>query len=162
MSILLKRAEMFVRRNQLMPAYELLLAAEAKGSSDASYAIGTWYLFGKHVKKDLYKAVQYFTKAGERGNSDALFNLAICYEKGAGVNKDLEKAFKYYLEAYNRGDVNSAYEIGRMLYYGLGITKNIALAQTFINLSEKKRLTIRKQDSKIFPKPSRSISPQLT
>ena len=161
MSILLEKAKLLAKNNDLTKAFDSLLAAEAKGSAEASYAIGTWYLFGKHVKKDAHRAFQYFTKAGEKGNPNALFNLAICYEKGTGVNKNLQKAFKYYLEAYNHGDLKSAFEVGRMFYYGLGVIKNIDLAQTFINLSEKKLVPARKKDSKKLLKPSRSVSLHL-
>ena len=161
MSILVRKAEVLARQQNLKSAYELLCEADTRGSSEASYALGTWYLFGKYVKKDLNKAVEYLNKSAKKGNADALFNLAVCYEKGAGINKNLRKAFEFYCQAFDHGDFNAAYEVGRMLYYGLGVAKNLDLAELFITLSKQKKLPIRKSSSKVFSKPAKSSSYQL-
>lgn len=136
MTNLVRKAEVAARRKDYQTAFELLQTADKKGDPEASYAIGTWYLFGRFVDKDLRKAASYFSKASKKGYKDAVFNLALCYEVGAGVQKDLTKAFSYYYDAFTYGEQSAAYEVGRMLYYGIGVPKNRKLAEHFILLSE--------------------------
>jgi TPR repeat protein len=135
MSELVKKAEKYAKNLDYGSAYKLLVEADAKGDPIASYALGTWYLFGRYVDKDYKKAVSYLNKASKKGSKDALFNLAVCYEVGAGVDKNPVKAFHNYYEAFKHGDIGSAYEIGRCLYYGIGVTKNTELADYFLNLA---------------------------
>ena len=159
MSILVKKAEKFAKQKDFATAYKLLLEANAKGSSEAGYALGTWYLFGRFVKKDLHKAVAYLIRSAEKGNVNAMFNLAVCYEKGAGVNRNLEKAFEYYFRAFNNGDFDAAYEVGRMFYYGLGVAKNTVAAESFIKLGKYKKLPIKKHS--VYSRPAKSPSFQF-
>ena len=95
------------------------------------YAIGTWYLFGKFVKRDPFLAVEYFLRAIEGNNSSAYLDLAICYEKGVGVKKNYKRAFVCYLNAALLGDKQSLYEVGRCYYYGIGVSKNINISSTW-------------------------------
>lgn len=89
MSELIKKAERFAKNRDYASAYDLLVEADLKGNSIASYALGTWYLFGRHVNKDYKKAVTFLNKASKKGSNDAIFNLAVCYEIGAGVRRNL-------------------------------------------------------------------------
>lgn len=161
MSELIRKATLLAKKEDFESAYDLLVQADLRGDSTASYALGTWHLFGRHVKKDPKKAVSYFLKASRRGSVDALFNLAICYEKGKGIDKNLNKAFRYYYKAFNLGDKEAAYEIGRMLYYGIGVEKNRDLAEHFIGLSETKK-SLRQSNNKSIQKPARETRQLLS
>lgn len=161
MSRLVREAEILARKKDYPSAYKLLNRADAKGVAEASYALGTWHLYGRFVKKDFPAAVQYLSKAAKQGNADALFNLAVCYERGEGVKKDLKKAHDFYLLAFVYGDRAAAYEIGRMLYYGLGIEKDQELAESFIAVSKQKNTTARRSASKDFIKRTKASSLQI-
>lgn len=101
-------------------AKEFLLKA-IKGNGKAEYALTTWYLYGKEVKKDLKKAVELLKKLADKNISEANFNLTVCFETGQGIKQDL--VFKHYLKSALLGDKQSLYEVGRCYYHGIGVKK---------------------------------------
>lgn len=117
----------------------LLKKADELGNAEAAYAIGTWYLFGKHVRKNFRTAVEHLQRAAARGWPNAAFDLAVCYEKGAGVPKDKAEAFTLYMKAARRGDPQAAYEVGRCFYWGIGTTKNVRAAEVWFEGSDEHR-----------------------
>lgn len=125
---LTKSAESLARKNKYEQAFGLLTQADEGGDPVASYALGTWYLHGLFVKKDLKKGFQYLRKASRGNVKEAFFDLGICYEKGAGTEKNLQRAFKSYLAASILGDKDAEYEIVRCFYYGIGVEKNRDIA----------------------------------
>lgn len=112
---------------------DVLSKAVDRGSAKASYALATWYLFGKCVEKDLKKAVQLLRKAASSGVADAMFDLAVCYEKGAGLRKNPKKALEHYLMAALRGDAKAIHEVGRCYWHGIGILRNRTLANIYLD-----------------------------
>lgn len=112
-------------------AYPLLLKAMEAGDYRAYYALGTWYLYGRHVEVNAKKAVKLFKQAAAHDIADAAFDLAVCYEKGEGVKKDLAKAAGLYLRAHRCGDTSAAVELRRIFYWGIGVEKNRAIAEEF-------------------------------
>ena len=133
MEHLINKAESLARQKKYKEAFELLEEADKKNNPVASYAIGTWYLHGTYVPKDLGKAIPYLIKASRGEVKEAYYDLAVCYEKGAGLKKDLQKAFTNYLRAAQLGDKDSLYEIVRCLHYGIGIEKNRNLSALLYN-----------------------------
>ncbi|WP_243350388.1 tetratricopeptide repeat protein [Stenotrophomonas acidaminiphila] len=111
--------------------YPLLLEAMDAGDYRAHYALGTWYLYGRHIKVSNKKAVSLFRQAAENDVAEAAFDLAVCYEKGEGVRKDLSKAAAFYLRALRCGDESAAEELRRMFYWGFGVEKNRMIASEF-------------------------------
>ena len=109
-------------------ALSLLKKADDAGSGEAAYAIGTWHLFGKHVKRDYRAAVGYLERATSRGYPSAAYDLAVCHEKGKGVMKDTHYAFSLYMKAARLGDKQAAYEVGRCFYWGIGTSKDARAA----------------------------------
>jgi TPR repeat protein len=107
-----------------------------EGSSEAAYALGTWYLFGNHVDQDWKKAVVLLKKASMKKHPSALYDLAVCYEEGKGVRKNRKEAFRLYLRAALRGDKQSFHEVGRCYYYGIGIEKDSVLADIWLERAE--------------------------
>jgi len=124
----LKKAKNLIKRKNYSEAFGLLRSAEKEGDPIASYALGTWYLHGTHVKKDLQKGVQYLIRASKGNLKEAFYDLAVCYEKGAGTEKNLQKAFQNYLIASRLGDKDALYQVVRCLYYGIGVPKNKELS----------------------------------
>ena len=133
-NILLKKAlsEMNKEQPDLKKAFEFLRKSAAQNNYEALYAIGTWYLHGRLVKKNFSLAIKYFLKSAEGNNSNAYYDLAICYEKGVSGKKDLKSAFECYLNAALLGDKQSIYEVGRCYYYGIGISKNIKIGNIWL------------------------------
>jgi TPR repeat protein len=114
----------------------LLNEAIKKENPRAFYALGSWYLHGKNVKKDFKKAVTLLKKAADKNISSANFDLAICYETGVGAKKDDKKAFECYLKAALEGDKQAYYEVGRCYYYGIGITKDEKIGNIWLDKAQ--------------------------
>lgn len=119
-------------RNKL--AFQYLKRAAELDNKKAIYAIATWYLFGKYVKKDTKKGVDLLKSSVENGLPEANFDLAIAYEKGEGIEQNLTLAFVNYMIASLKGDENSIYEVGRCFYYGIGIEENRLLGEKIVEL----------------------------
>ncbi len=121
-----------VRRAQTLDAagapkekiIELLEDASREGSPEARYALGTFYLHGKYLKKDGVRGVSLIKEAAEAGWRDAIFDLAVAYEVGEFLEKNEEKAFQNYMKAMILGDLSAAAAVGRCYYYGIGTSEN--------------------------------------
>lgn len=114
----MKKAENLARKERYNEAFAILANEEHKGNPMASYALGTWYLHGTHVKKDLKRGFHFLNIAAKGDIKDAFFDLGICYEKGAGTEKNRLKAFDCYMKASQLGNKHALYEVFRCLYWG--------------------------------------------
>lgn len=97
----------------LEEVFTLLMKAKKVNHYKAVYALGTWYLFGTYVKRDVYKAFELLLEAADHNIPEACFDVANSYEKGVGTVKDLKQAFIHYMKAALLGDKLSIYEVGR-------------------------------------------------
>lgn len=113
----------------------MLRAAIEAGSADASYALATWYLFGKkpYINPNRREAVRLLRLAATAGNVDAMFDLGVCYERGAGVAANEKRAFDYYLMAAIRGDAKAIFEAARCLFWGVGVAKDRRIARIYLD-----------------------------
>jgi uncharacterized protein len=71
----LKKAlhEMEKQSPDLKKAFEFLERSAIENNYEALYAIGSWYLTGRLVKKNPFLAVEYFLRSIEGNNSNAFF-----------------------------------------------------------------------------------------
>jgi uncharacterized protein len=120
------------RKRQYRKALTYLNDAASRGNVHAIYALATWYLFGRGVKRDPAKAVQLLKQASRRNHAKACFDLAVCFETGNGTRVDRQRAFRLYMRATQCGDMEAALEVGRMLYWGIGVHKSQKEASQFI------------------------------
>jgi TPR repeat protein len=111
----------------------LLISAHEAGDARATYALATWYLHGRVVRKNMRKAVALLRQAARDNLPDALYDLAVCYENGEGVRKSMRRAASLYLKAALSGDLPSVYEVGRCYYHGLGVTADKAMANVWLD-----------------------------
>ncbi len=113
-------------------AFPLLVGAERLGHAEATYALATWYLFGRHVAPSSAKALALLKRAVRRGSADAAFDLAIAFEQGKIIERNERKAFQHYLTAAIRHRQpltypamysfrEAAYEVSRCYFHGIGI-----------------------------------------
>ena len=119
-------------------AYLLLRRAVDLGSPMAAYALGSWYLNGRHVEKDPQRAVGYLEMAARGDIADAYYDLAVCLETGLGTRRNLRRAARHYLDAALLGDAQSAYEIGRCFFFGIGVAKDEEIGMTWIEFARSK------------------------
>ncbi len=102
---------------------QYILMAE-RGNIDVQYNLGECYYSGNGTKKDINKAIRWFTSAANQGHSGAQFRLGECYNNGIGVTVNGSEAVKWYKMAAARGHAGSQYKLGDCYYYGIGIEKN--------------------------------------
>lgn len=119
-------------------AFDLLTRAFELGSPEAAYALGTWYLHGRHVRKNLKRAMHFLEIAADGDVAAAHFDLAVSYEKGIGTRKDVRRAARHYLSAALLGDVQSIYEVGRCFYFGIGVARDQEIGQAFLDAARLK------------------------
>ena len=80
--------------NHLEVIVLLTKAIDKYHNSKAAYALATWYLFGKHVRKNYVKAFQSYLLASFYGNSKAKYEVGRCFYYGFGVLKDTEFGYE--------------------------------------------------------------------
>lgn len=127
--------EMQKPKPNLQKAFDLLNKAMKGGDLQAKYALATWYLHGRYVKRNLKTALKLLREADKGNIPQASFDLAVCYETGTGVPKNELRAFELYLNAALEGDQEAFYEVGRCYYYGLGVEKNRRVAKIWLDRS---------------------------
>lgn len=125
-----EKALKMARRKTYRPenVVALLERAIAEGDTRAAFALGTWYLHGRHIRRNRRKAYGLIAGAAVKGNASALYHLAVFYEKGLVVEKDPQRALALYIDAALRGDAQAHYEVGRFFWHGIGVEANEAIA----------------------------------
>src|SRR5216683_1444473 len=98
---------------------QMLQEAADAGHPPALYALATWYLHGRAVRKNFKKAVALLKKASTANIPAAQYDLGVSYELGKGVAKSTKLAFRWYLRAARNGDPGGLTEVARCYYYGI-------------------------------------------
>ena len=119
-------------------AYRLLYSSYKSGEPRAAYAIGSWFLYGRHVKKNLKSAIKYFRKAADKNIPEALFELGSLYEKGRGVRKNERIALDYYLKSAIHGDDDAIFEVGRCYFYGIGTKVDRRTGRIWLKIADER------------------------
>src|SRR5688572_13870240 len=140
-------------------AFKLLTRAHRAGDARATYALGTWYLHGRLVRKDIQKGLKLIEKAAGQNVADALYDIAFSFESGKGRPKSLEKAAENYLRAALLGNTRALHEFGRCIYYGIGLPSNRRVAHVFLDVWHLLRKTSPKNKG---PRPIKRTASKLT
>jgi TPR repeat protein len=100
-------------------------ARAERGEARAQYQLALHYNDGTGgVRKDMAKAISWYTKSAEGGYSSAQYNLALCYLDGKGVTRDTKKAFEWFLKAAEQDHKQAQYNAGICYLFGEGTPKN--------------------------------------
>lgn len=113
--------------------FALLNKSLRVGNPEAAYALGTWYLHGKHVRKNLRKAIRLLRSAAKKNVPCALYDMAVSYEVGVGIRRNAERAAEHYMRAALHGDKQSVFEVGRCYYYGVGVARDRRIAWAWLD-----------------------------
>lgn len=97
-----------------------LIESAAKGNVFSQVYVATCYQKGVGVKKDTFKAANYFEKAAKQGSVDADRELGLLLLN----NKQDVEAVKYFKAGADKGDLPSTFYYGKLLAEGKGITKD--------------------------------------
>lgn len=96
----------------------LLESAKAKGSLEASVALGELYSDGVVVARDDKKALGYFKEAAEDGDDLGQYKLAICYLTGKCVKKNDREGFLWMKKAADAGNGFAEHALGESYFTG--------------------------------------------
>ena len=99
-----------------------------KGNTEAQFAVGYMYEYGKGTEIDYDQAVKYYQMAAEKNHSGAQHNLAVLFYTGRGVEKDLKRAYQWFRNAAQNGLGLSMTMLGTMCENGEYIRKNLKTA----------------------------------
>ena len=106
-------------------------AAAKKGFAEAQYALGTLFLHGKYVEKDLTRAFTLLRSAADQMHAGALFDIGNAIEIGDIPDVDASEAFRNYVLSMLAGDNDATYEVARCFYYGIGVREDRDLFELF-------------------------------
>ncbi|MDR1257131.1 MAG: tetratricopeptide repeat protein, partial [Spirochaetaceae bacterium] len=111
-----------------------------RGEARAQFELGVHYHNGTGgVRKDMARAVSWYTRAAESGYDPAQYNLALCYLDGAGVIKNEKKAFEWFVNAAEHGHAEAQYNAGVCYYFGEGTTKDLSKAAWWFSKSAEQK-----------------------
>lgn len=115
------------------PALWLLRYAQQETSQpelrEAQCEIGKLFLDGKEVRRDIPKAMAWFTKSANSGDADAMVYLGELLGKGGeafGVKTDGPAAVKWLRQASELGNVAGSRDLAFAYYDGVIVTKDFA------------------------------------
>ena len=108
-------------------AYENYTKSIKKSNNDMAKAysmnnLGSMFLLGEGVIKDIDKALEYFQRSAELGNDTAMLNLGLLYFNGELVDRDYQVAFEYFNNAATKFNGKSLNMLG--YYYEVGLLGN--------------------------------------
>jgi uncharacterized protein len=90
----------------------LLKKALDKGYHKAGYYLGCAYEFGRGVRKNHKKAIEFYQNAIDANVSKAYYSLGSMYMKGNGVAKNYKIAIDFFEIGVEKDDIYSMYELG--------------------------------------------------
>lgn len=96
---------------------------------------GDRHFFGKGCRRDLGKAVEYYSRAADAGSDEAQYNLGYCYEEGLGVFRSPAKAVKWYRRSAGLGNAKAQNNLGNCYYWGSGVAQDYKEAFKWYALS---------------------------
>jgi TPR repeat protein len=135
------KREMKLDNPNIKLVIELLNNAINDGDAKAAYALATWYLHGKNVRKNTKKAVELLQQAARDNTPEACFDLAVFFEKEKSSLENKKIAFHFYLKAAIRNDAQAIYEVGRCYYYGIGTRKDKSIADIWLERAQELGIT---------------------
>ncbi|MBL0941268.1 MAG: SEL1-like repeat protein [Alphaproteobacteria bacterium] len=118
--VFLKNAKGQDEKGYTLKTSVLLQLADIKDNAQAQFILGNKYQEGSGVRKNLKKAVTYYTKAAEQGHSLAQLQLGYMHAMGLGIIHDSQKAFSWYQKAAHCDEPKAWLNMATMHYVGEG------------------------------------------
>lgn len=104
-----------------------------QGSAQDQFKLATNYLYGTGgFRKNMERAVYWFTQASNGGEVQALGQLGLCYLEGLGTLKDETLAFNLLKSGAEQGDVNAMLHAAKLASSGRGTAVDHRLATEFL------------------------------
>lgn len=101
--------------------------AAEQGNAEAQYRLARCYVFGKGVKRNYKKHVEWCTKSAQQGYAEAEEWLIMLYSTDfrlPGHELDYEKAVKWIRKGAERGDTARQASLGGCYWHGKGVEQD--------------------------------------
>lgn len=109
-------------------AYEWYSRSAFEGQSPAGYfALGRFFFYGIHVKKNISYALELLEIAFAKGSIEAGITLGYCYVHGIQVSRNLERAEQYVTPASIFGYVAATALLAKIAFLKKQFLKGIKL-----------------------------------
>lgn len=105
--------------------------------SELQFELATLHHEGRHLPKDLKRAVSWYQKAASGGNANAQLNLAVMLLEGEGLDANPVEALKWLFAAAEQGHAEGQVALGMMLALGQGVEADLVQAHKWVTLSNK-------------------------
>ena len=116
-------------------AFKWFKMSAESGYAPAQNIVGTYYLQGLAVTKNVGIAVKWYEKATKQDYPEAQYNLGSLYETGVGVQKSNEKALELYERAARQGYASAQYRAGVFYDQGIGVSQDFIEAFRWYKLA---------------------------
>ncbi|MFV0482394.1 MAG: tetratricopeptide repeat protein [Campylobacteraceae bacterium] len=108
------------------------LKCKQSNKDDSCITLGSLYQHSDiYLKKDIQRAIMYYSKACDSGNVDSCNLVGSLYYNGAEVNTDYKKASEFLNKSCDMDSGFGCYWIGLFNKDGLGIEKNAELSNNY-------------------------------
>ena len=108
-----------------------------KPNSDAAYILGTLYLDGDLIEKDLKKADYYISLAANLNHPAAIKSIGDGYYTGDIRKKDIKKSLEYYEKAAKLGYGPAQFNAGIVLLNTASSKKDLKMAIFWLDKASK-------------------------
>ncbi|WP_305133800.1 tetratricopeptide repeat protein, partial [uncultured Clostridium sp.] len=98
-------------------------------------SLAEMYLKGLYVKKDIYTAIELYTKAIEFGDKSVYFKLGKVYEDEGLINQSI----LIYKQGHEEGDLKCTQRLGIIYYNGEGVEKDLEKAMDYMEIAAAKK-----------------------
>jgi TPR repeat protein len=118
-------AQMYYSQRNYMKAFYWYSKSFSNVNPKAFYKIGMMHKDGIWIKKDIKKAVQYFSIASNLGSSDALHELGVMHFVSSKKEDKLKSVKLFKLAANFHGNAHSKNMLAYMYRHGMVLPKNL-------------------------------------
>lgn len=119
---------------KLSSALKWLHSAVKQGEPWAELVLGTLYLEGGAIEKDVEKGLMLVTRAANRGDVRAQTELATMYEAGRLISQSDTEALKWWIAAAEQGSHVARHSVAVYYYQGKGVPKDYVKAYMWAKL----------------------------
>ena len=103
---------------------EWFLKAAQQGHTEAQFAIGQCYFYGRGVPRDKVLGVEWYHQAALKDHRQATYALGECYSFGEGVDRHHAESLKWFSKSAAQGVQEAQFQIARILEKGDPTVRN--------------------------------------
>jgi uncharacterized protein len=118
------------------PELSVLQKAAESGDSQAEFALGQAYDYGKGIVQNEDAAFTWYRKAAEQGYAPAQNALGLMYREGRGVEQSRDKAVEWYRKAARQNNPKAMFNLGTAYYNGDGVAIDDVAAYAWFLLAQ--------------------------